>query len=258
MKKLFVICLGAAVLLLPGCKKTSILVNKIEIDPGFAKLFPGEEQEFVVKCTPSTATNLEDLTVSILDPSVANFENGKLVAKKPSYTYLQAQCGAVSAQAFIRVYSGWFTKGGMKYGVDRASGYYFYWEESTPHSMDLTLTCYTGEMEGEWEVTQSFWLTIPYNRLGEEINFLEDMQDCQVSVQRNNNEDGYCIYYNEDLGCPVVKEADWGDTDAVLTKGLLTVTLTDTDTFSVSADFALSNGYTFTAEWEGSAAMQQE
>ena len=130
--------------------------------------------------------------------------------------------------------------------------------ESTPQKIDLTLTHLTGEMDGNWEVTQSFWFTIPYNRLGEEINFLEGMLDCQVSVQKNNNEDGYSIYYSEDLGCPVVKEADWGDTDVTLTNGLLMVTETGSDTFSISADFALSNGYTFTAEWQGFATMKTE
>lgn len=60
------------------------------------------------------------------------------------------------------------------------------------------------------------------------------------------------------LGAMVCLLADWGETDATLTKGLLTVTQTGTNTFKVLADFALSNGYTFTADWEGPATMQQQ
>lgn len=244
-----------------ACSKTpaaDILVKKMEIDPSSIRFFPGDVQEVNVLCYPENATNLDQLVVLVSNTNVADFQEGMLMAKAGGYTSLTAICGEAKASADITVYSGWFTKGGKKYGVNTASGYYIMMGESTPQKIDFTLTHLTGEMDGNWEVTQSFWFTIPYNRLGEEIYFLEDMLDCQVSVQKNNNEDGYSIYYSEDLGCPVVKEADWGDTDVTLTKGLLMVTETGSDTFSISADFALSNGYTFTAEWQGFATMKTE
>ena len=76
---------------------------------------------------------------------------------------------------------------------------------------------------------------------------------------KNNNEDGYTIaYYSEELGRPVIKTADWSETEAVLTKGLLKVESQGFDRFKISADFALSNGYTFTAEWEGLVSMKKE
>jgi hypothetical protein len=254
MKKLFVLCLGAAMLLLSGCKKTSILVDKIEFDPEYAKLFVGEEQTFTVNCFPSSATNLEDLVITNSNPSVATFENGKLVAKSGGSTTLAAICGEVKAKADITVYSGWFTKGEKKYGVDIASGYYFTMGESTPQEMEMTLTNYLANGD-----TQNFWFWLKCENLGKTIDFLQDMKESQVSVQLNNNEDGYCVpYYSEDEGRPVVKLADWGDTDVTLTKGLLTVTKTGSASFKVEADFALSNGYTFTAQWEGSPIMKQE
>lgn len=233
-------------------------VNKMEIDPASIQFFPGDVQEVNVLCYPEHATNLDQLVVFVSNTNVADFQNGKLTAKAPGAATLQARCGDVSAQARITVYSGYFTKADKKYGVNTASGYYIMMGESTPQKIDLTLTHLTGEMDGNWEVTQSFWFTIPYNRLGEEIYFLEDMLDCQVSVQKNNNEDGYSIYYSEDLGCPVVKEADWGDTDATLTRGVLRVDDLGGSKYKVTADFALSNGYTFTANWEGAASMQKE
>jgi hypothetical protein len=254
MKKLFVIGLGAVALLLSGCNKASILVQKIEFNPEFAKLFIGEEQTFTVDCTPSTATNLEDLVITNSNPNVATFENGKLVAKEGGYTKLVAICGEAKATADITVYSGWFTKGDRKYGVDIASGFYYTMGESTPQEMEITLT--NNLSNGD---TQNFWLWIKCENLGKTIDFMQDMKETMVSVQMNNNEDGYCIpYYSEELGRPVVKLADWGDTDVTLTKGLLTVTKTGSATFSIVADFALSNGYTIKAEWEGAPLMQQE
>ena len=124
--------------------------------------------------------------------------------------------------------------------------------EPTPQSLDLTLTCQQGQD------TQSFWLLIKYDLLGKTIDFMQDMQESMVSVQKNNNEDGYCVaYFSEELGRPVIVTAEWGDTDAVLTKGLLTVNQTDTG-YKVLADFALSNGYTFAADWEGPVTMVTE
>ena len=233
-------------------------VNKMEIDPASIQFFPGDVQEVNVLCYPEHATNLDQLVVFVSNTNVADFQNGKLTAKAPGAATLQARCGDVSAQARITVYSGYFTKADKKYGVDTASGYYIMMGESTPQKIDLTLTHLTGEMDGNWEVTQSFWFTIPYNRLGEEIYFLEDMLDCQVSVQKNNNEDGYCIPYAQEDGTPVVKLADWGDTDATLTRGVLRVDDLGGSKYKVTADFALSNGYTFTANWEGTASMQKE
>ena len=258
MKKRIVICLGAMVCLLAGCHKPVILVDKIEFNPTAVKMFPGEEQEISLNCYPADATNLDELTVSLSKPEVANFENGKLLAKTAGKAILKATCGEAWAQADVTVYSGWFTKGDKKYGVDKATGYYYLMGESTPQSLELTLTFVEGH-EQDWDITQNFWFTIPCDRLGQTVDFLEDMTDCMAAVYKNNNEDGYTVaYFSEDLCRPVIKLADWGETDATLTKGLLTVTQTGTNTFKVLADFALSNGYTFTADWEGPATMQQQ
>ena len=240
-----------------ACGKTpaaDILVKKMEIDPSSIHFFPGDVQEVNVLCYPENATNLDQLVVLVSNTSVADFQEGKLMAKAGGYTSLTAICGEAKASADITVYSGWFTKGDKKFGVDTATGYYYTMGESSPQEMEITLTNHLPNGD-----TQNFWLWMKCENLGTTINFLQDMKESQVSVQLNNNEDGYCVpYYSEDLGRPVVKLADWGDTDLTLTKGLLTVTKTGTATFSIVADFALSNGYTFTAQWEGTASMKTE
>ena len=258
MKKLFVIYLGAAALLLSGCKAQPILVESMEFEKSTVKLFPGEQQEMRLNCYPSNATNLDELTTSLTDPSVADFQDGLLTAKKGGNTKLIARCGSAQATAQITVYGGWFTKGGKKYGVDKASGYYYMMGEATAQEMEITLTFIEGH-EQDWDLTQNFWFTIPCDRLEQTIDFLEDMSGCMAAVYKNNNEDGYTIaYYSEELGRPVIKTADWSETEAVLTKGLLKVESQGFDRFKISADFTLSNGYTFTAQWEGSASMKKE
>lgn len=252
MKKLLVICFSS-VLLAVGCQKGKpVMVERMAFDPAVIELFPGEDQEVNLQCYPSNATNLDDIVIRVVNPSVAQFENGKLVAKSSGSTMLKATCGTVSTTAPVMVYAGWFSKGGTRYGVGKASGHIFMESEPTPQSLDLTLTCQQGQD------TQSFWLLIKYDLLGKTIDFMQDMQESMVSVQKNNNEDGYCVaYFSEELGRPVIVTAEWGDTDAVLTKGLLTVNQTDTG-YKVLADFALSNGYTFAADWEGPVTMVTE
>ena len=246
-----------ALCLLCACNKKpqENLVNKIEFDPSALKMFVGDQQAIEVKCYPETATNLDQLVISNTRPEVATFQNGLLTALSGGNTQLWARCGSISGILSVKVYDGWFTKGGVKYGVDTVEGYYTGMDtpEGTPKDMELTLTCY--ETGGD---TQNFWFSISYSRLGETIDFLTDMGECMASVQKNNNEDGYTVAYPAEDGTPVIKLADWGDTAARLTKGTLKVEDLGDSTYSVEADFALSNGYTFTASWEGTASMKKE
>lgn len=242
--------------LLAACHKNTpaeIKVERIEFVPAQYKMFVGDERGVTVQCYPNTATNLDRLSISNSNSNVAGFEGGKLQARAAGNSLLEARCGEAYASAHVTVYSGYFTKGGKKYGVDSATGYYITMGESTPQEIQLTLTYY--DESGD---TQNFWLDVKCSNFGKTIDFLKDMDGSMVSVQMNNNEDGYCVPYAREDGTPAVVLADWGYTDATLVKGLLTVESPATGRFKVSADFALSNGYTFTASWEGTAAMKTE
>lgn len=242
-------------LLFCACQKkpVQILVERIEITPSPVTFFVGDQVDVSIECYPQNATNLKELTTHITMPSVASFQNGKLAALAPGTCYLVAECGKLSHQAKILVYPGYFTKAGTKYGVDAATGYLFYMGESTPQELQLTLTY--NEPNGE---TQNFWIHLSYSDLGKTINFMENMGGNMVAIYKNNNEDGYTVAYPAEDGTPVIKLADWGDTDARLTMGTLKVEDLGASTYSVEADFALSNGYTFTASWEGTASMKKE
>lgn len=255
MKTKLFLSLFLAAGLLTACHKkpVEIKVERIEFAPASYKMFIGDEQDVTVQCYPSTATNLDQLSVSLSNTRVADFVDGKLKAKAAGTSTLQARCGDAYAQARVTVYDGYFTKAGTKYGVDTATGYLLYMGESTPQELQLTLTY--NEPDGE---TQNFWIHLNCGDLGKTINFMENMGGNMAAVYKNNNEDGYTIAYPADDGTPVIKLADWGDTDATLTKGTLRVEDLGSSTYSVEADFALSNGYTFTASWEGTASMKKE
>ena len=255
MNNLLKLTLPVVLALLAGCSKKphEIPVERIEISPAPIVFFVGDQLDVTIQCYPANATNLDALTTRITDTKVASFQDGKLTALAPGSCLLVAQCGAVTYQSKIKVYSGYFTKGDKKYGVDSAEGYYLLMGESTPQEIQLTLTCNDGGTD-----TQNFWLDVKCSNFGKTIDFMKDMDGSMVSVQKNNNEDGYCIPYTKEDGTPAVVLADWGYTDATLVKGLLTVESPATGKFKVSADFALSNGYTFTADWEGTATMKTE
>ena len=253
MIKRYLLFGAALLLLLAGCRKREIPVEKIVVTPEVVKMFVGESQEIQVECYPSTATNLDLLTVANSNPEVADFENGKLLAKSPGKSQILARCGDVSAKSFITVYSGCFTKGGKKYGVETATGYYYLYGQSTPQEMEIELIGYENDKE-----QQHFRAWIKCGNLGKTLDFMKDMDESQVSVWKNQNEDGYSIPYMKEDGTPAVVAADWGYTDAVLTKGLLTVTDLTGGRYRIEADFELSNGYKFTADWEGYPTMKTE
>lgn len=256
MKHLNILCLAAALCLVAACRKPEpvvIPVSKMEFEPADISLFVGEKQEVVLQCYPQNATNLEDLTIQNSNNKVASFMDGLLTALSPGRTQLTARCGKVLATAVVTVYGGWFTKGGQKFGVDKASGYYYMFGQSNPQEMEIELTKY--ENDGS---DQHFRAWIKCSNLGKTIDFLKDMDESQVSVWKNQNEDGYSLPYKKEDGTPAVVTADWSPTSATVTKGLLTITDLGGGNYKVEADFALSNGYTFTASWEGAPAMQKE
>ncbi len=241
--------------LLTACHKSKpveILVDKIEISPAEPGMFLGDQLEITVKCYPENATNLDQLTVSNSNPNVADFKNGKLTAKAPGTTRIEARCGDRIASTRVTVYSGYFTKGGVKYGVDAAGGYCYYFGGNEVQEMELKLVNYSSAND-----TQNFKVWIKCSNLGKEMDITQGLDGSQISVYKNNNEDGYCLPYDSE-GKPVIVLADWGYSDATLTKGLLKVEDLGSYRYKLKADFALSNGYTFTADWEGSASMKKE
>lgn len=251
MKRILLLSGLTLLLLLPGCKKEQILVSKIVLTPENTKLFVGETQEYKAECYPSTAGNLDQLTISIADTEVANFENGKLLAKSPGNTEVQARCGDVSAVSYVLVYSGWFTKRGQRFGVDVAEGYNLLRGEETVQAIELNLINQINSEEQE-----HFWLWLPCSEFGKTIDFHGVVGETMVAVYRNNNEDGYTLFGSEEPGCEL-RSADWVTdvSNVSLVKGTLKVDSPSTGRFRVEADFELSDGFTFTADWEGMPIM---
>ena len=194
------------------------------------------------------------LTVSNSNSNVASFEQGKLKAKAAGTTTLTARCGGVYATKRVSVYSGYFAKGGTKYGVEAASGYYYMFGQSQPQEMEIKLTNYVSDTD-----TQHFKVWIKCSNLGKEMDITRGLDGSQISVYKNQNQEGYSLPYDSE-GKPVVVQADWSYTNATLTKGQLKVSQVSsgTDVYSIKGDFSLSNGYTFSVDWEGNVSMKRE
>lgn len=256
MKRLTILCLAAACGILAACHKPEpvvIPVSRMEFDPEVIPMYVGDLQKVQLKCYPENATNLDEIIIQNSNNNVATFVDGMLTAVNPGRTWLSASCGGVSAKAQVVVYSGWFAKGGEQYGVDEAIGYYYMYGESSPQEMEIELIHYQSD-----GAKQHFSAWIKYSNLGKTIDFLKDMDESQVSVWKNENEDGYSLPYKKEDGTPAVVLADWGYTDATVKKGFLIITDLTGGKFKVEADFALSNGYEFKASWEGTPSMKKE
>ena len=254
MLKRYLLYGGALLLLLTGCQKKETPVKKIVVTPEVVKLFVGETQEIQVECYPSSATNLDQLTVANSNPEVADFENGKLLAKSPGNAQLLARCGNVSAKSVITVYAGWFSKRDKRFGVDIASGYNLLMGEATPQAIQIELT-----HQVDAENQEHFWLWMLCSDFGKTIDFSGVVGETMVAVYLNNNEDGYTLYGGSEPGCSL-RSADWVTdvSDISLVKGTLKVEHPETNRYKIQADFQLSNGFTFSADWDGYPAMTTE
>lgn len=254
MLKRYLLYGGALLLLLTGCQKKETPVKKIVVTPEVVKLFVGETQEIQVECYPSTATNLDQLTIANSNPEVADFENGKLLAKSPGNAQLLARCGIVSAKSVITVYAGWFSKRDKRFGVDIASGYNLLMGEATPQAIEIELT-----HQVDAENQEHFWLWMLCSDFGKTIDFSGVVGETMVAVYLNNNEDGYTLYGGSEPGCSL-RSADWVTdvSDISLVKGTLKVEHPETNRYMIQAGFQLSNGFTFGADWDGYPAMTTE
>ena len=250
MKRLFkpACALVLSLLTLAACHK-DIPVTDIEINPAAATLFVGESVDLTVRCTPEDATNLDELMVYSSNESIAKYENGRVTAVDGGSTAITASCGNVMAQSRIKVYRYKLLKGGQAYGIDFAKGYQSLIEEPDDYSFEFFLV--HNEPDGS---TQNFQIWLRSADLGKDIDYTAGPTEIGVSVYANNNEDGYCFYWGEDG--PVIRTADWSDVPGVtLTRGLLRVDHLQGHKYSFFADFALSNGYAFSTEWEGTVSM---
>ena len=254
MIKRYLLYGGALLLLLVGCQKKETPVDRIVVTPEVVKLFVGETQAIQVECYPASATNLDLLTVANSNPAVADFENGKLVAKSPGYTQILARCGNVSGKSGVTVYAGWFTKRDKRYGVDIATGYNLLMGDTTPQAIELDLA-----HQVDSDNQEHFWLWMPCSDFGKTIDFSDVVGETMVAVYLNNNEDGYTLFGGSEPGCSL-RSADWvmDVSDISLVKGTLKVERPENNRFKVKADFELSNGFTFSADWDGYPAMTTE
>jgi len=237
-----------ALVVLTGCPK-DIPVTDIEIDPSSATLFVGESIDLTVRCTPEDATNLDELMVYSSNESIAKYENGRVTGVDGGTTAITASCGNVMDQSRIKVYRYKLIKGGKAYGINFAKGYQSLYEEPNDYSYQFFLI--HNASDGS---TQNFQTWFRSADLGRDIDYTKEPSEIGISVFMNNNEDGYCLYWGDE-GI-AIRTADWSDVPGVtLTRGNLRIDHIQGHKYKVFADFALSNGYEFSVDWEGTVSM---
>ena len=241
--------LAPALLLTAACHK-DILINDIFVEPSSKTLFVGESFDLHIQYLPEDATNTDDIQVYSTNESIVTYANGKVTAKDGGTAAITASCGNVFDQCRVKVYKYSLYKDGKNYGIDFVKAYGSKMGEATLQAVDVYMT--HNASDGS---SQNFQFWMRTSQFGQDIDFTKDSGDALVSVFMNNNEDGYTVFMGED-GNPSIRLADWSDTDATLTRGILHVEQVHSTQFKIHADFELSNGYRFGTDWEGTVNLE--
>jgi len=244
--------LSLLLLLTAGACHREIPVDKIEILPRTATLFVGETCDITVNCFPEEATNLDELLIYSANESIIKYQDGTVTATGGGKAAVTASCGSVLAQSIFTVYKDKFTKGNTSYGIDYASGYLYTMGGSTVQELEIILV---NTSPGG---TQNFKVWLKYDQLGQQLDYTKPLEGTFVGVYANNNENGYLVYSSSE-GTPMIVRADWSSAEGVtLRRGILQVDDLHYSKYRVHADFELSDGFRFSADWEGSANMEYE
>ena len=251
MKKIFLsLLLAPALLALTACHP-DVLVTDIFLEPTAKTLFVGESFDLQVEYMPENATNADEMQIYSTNEQIVTYANGKVTANDGGSAAITVSCGNAMAQCRVKVYRYKLEKGGNTYGIDQAYGYLLMMGEASVQALQLYLV--HNAADGS---SQNFQCWLRSDQLGTDIDFTRNAGEAQVSVYANNNEDGYTIYFNEEEGCPRIVTADWSDTDATLTRGILRVDPVISNQYIIHADFELSNGYRFSTDWNGPFSLK--
>lgn len=242
-----------AVALVAAACEREIPVSEIEIDPSRATLFVGESLPVTITWQPEDATNIDELLVYSTNESIVSWADGVVTGRDAGKAAVTASCGNVMAQSIIKVYRDKINKGDASYGIDYATGYEYLMGESTVQELEIMLV-----HEASGGATQNFKVWLKSEQLGTDLDYTKPLDGSFVGVYANNNEDGYLVYSSSE-GTPFIVLADWSYAgDVTLTRGILRVDALSGHRYRVHADFALSNGYAFSTDWEGLVSMTLE
>ena len=233
-------------LCLAGCGKQEVLVRTITFEPDEAELFVGDFKRISVSTFPHFADNESDLDFFMTDKTVAAFDGTTVVGLDEGRTEIIATCGTAEASCPIRVFTWRITLDGVDYGVSKSAGRINYRGNSTPSELEIELSHDTGD------VLHQFTVWIRTDLIGQEINFNKPFEGVSVSATFDVSEDGYAVSAMN-TGNPLVFNADWTEAEGVsVIWGYLRVDRKGTGSnFTLKAEFKLSNGFFFGAEWEG-------
>lgn len=237
-----------AALLLPlldGCvDKKEVLVTTITFEPASVELFEGDFKRVSATTFPHFADNASDLDFFVTDKKVATYDGTSLVGLNEGRAEIVASCGTVEATCPVRVFAWRISVDGVEYGVSKSTGRVSQHATSSELQIELSHDTDAGQ--------QQFSVWVRTDLIGQEINFNTPVEGVTVAAMNDTDESGFAVSAMN-TGIPLIFDADWNEAEGVsLLRGTLKVNRKGTgNTYTVKADFALSNGFLFGAEWEG-------
>ena len=234
------------VLALAGCREPEILVKTILFEPDEVELFVGDFKRVKVNTFPHFADNESDLDYFMTDKTVAAYDGSTVVGLDEGRSEIIATCGLVEASCPVRVFAWKIMVDGVEYGVSKSDAHMNYRGVTSAGELEIELSHDTGN------VLHQFTVWIRTDLLGQRVDFNDPVDGVSVSATCDISKEGYAVSAMN-TGNPLVFNADWSDADDVqLVSGYVRVDRKESgNVFTVKADFKLSNGFLFGAEWEG-------
>ena len=233
-------------LALAGCGRQEVLVRSITFEPAEAEVFVGDFKRVQASTFPHFADNESDLDFFVANKSVAAYDGTTLVGLEEGRTEIVASCGTVEATCPVRVFSWRISLDGVDYGVSKSTGRINYRGVTTASELEIELSHDTGK------VLHQFTIWIRTDLIGQAIDFNEPVDGVSVSATYDVNKDGYVVSAMN-TGTPLVFDANWAEVEGVsVVWGYVRVDRKGTgNTYALKAEFKLTNGFLFGAEWEG-------
>jgi len=239
------IAVSLLLLLLDGCaEKQEVLVKTITFEPASVELFVGDFKRVTTNTFPHFADNESELDFFMTDKTVAVYDGTTVVGLDEGRSEIVATCGTAEASCPVRVFAWRISLEGVDYGVSKSAGRINH--RTIADELEIELSHDTGEG------LQQFSIWIRTDLVGQDIDFNKPVEGVTVAATYNVDENGFAVSAMN-TGIPLVFNADWTEAEGVsVAKGNLRVNRKGTgNTFTVKANFKLSNGFAFSAEWEG-------
>lgn len=240
--------------LAPSCREPEVLVERITIEPDQVELFVDDFKRVSVNTFPHFAENEDELEYSVEKPAIASFDGHTIVGRKEGRTEVYATCGSASASCQVRVFVWKLSLEDTDYGITSATGILRRKGKTSPQELEIHLA--HEAFDGH---SQHFVVWLPIEQIGKNIHFSDPINGVFAAGYYDDLKDGFitCTMLEE---APLVVNADWTDAEGIslLDGSLLVEQLDAGNRYRVKGKIRLSNGFNYSANWEGTVSLKVE